>query len=156
MHSRRITWSLSWLDFVKAFALLAVVMVVQILTTDLPYRIVAPELSAGIQLVLPDPMRPLGEPLPANVVADSLQLLVDGTAVYTYQYSADVEPVFAETAVLPGTHALQLRLQTTAGETVTLFDEPVQLAENSFFQLGLVRELRQYSYPLRTGKIKDN
>jgi hypothetical protein len=143
--------SLSWQNLVPAFAMLALVMIVQIFLTDLtfdPY----PERPAVVQIVLPDVTAPLTGELPETLAGSdvSLELTVDGATRFSRSYApgalldTDEIPFFAEEEMEPGPHDLRLTYVSVAGDArLTLFDETVSLAPGQVFRISDVAELDQ-------------
>ncbi|MCA9922058.1 MAG: hydrogenase iron-sulfur subunit [Anaerolineales bacterium] len=90
LASRRMFPALEWRNFVAAFLLLAVVMIVQIVLTDLPFKPAAAQLS-HVRVLLEDPAVPFNRTGRFNVPdsAFELRLIVDGEPILTKQYTAE-------------------------------------------------------------------
>ncbi|MBK8988973.1 MAG: hydrogenase iron-sulfur subunit [Chloroflexi bacterium] len=141
--NRRLFVPFTWRNIAAAFALLALVMVMQIFLTDLPFR-PQPAQPVIVQIALDDPSAPFG-PLPSSLHPTTtmhMQLVVDGDVVLSSSVdTADWQkkkpkPILAEQAIAPGEHHITLSLVNEAARTtLVLFDETAVLQPGQILRL---------------------
>ncbi|MCP5096619.1 MAG: hydrogenase iron-sulfur subunit [Chloroflexi bacterium] len=130
LQRRRMFPMLTWRNFTAAFALLAVVMVVQVLLTDIPFTPKMSE-SAQVRVLLTEPGMPFGRTGAFAMPVDPLELqfLVDGEpyVVQTYQpatlYQTDQEPFYAELEISPGEHHIRFAFYDESNRATTVLYE---------------------------------
>ncbi len=141
LASRRMFLPFTWRNVATAFGLLALVMLIQIILTDLPFR-PQPAQPVVLQIALPDPTAPFG---PGNEAAlppaASLELAVDDDLLYSRPLTSDelraAAPIFSEHPIPPGEHHVQLRYtDETTRLTLVLFDETAVLPPGRILRLG--------------------
>ena len=151
LASRRLYRSFGWKNLLIAFALLAFVLGIQILTTDLPFN-PYPNPSAGVRVVITEPAMPYGRYLDETAVANNnlqLRLDIDGETIATYDYDAvvfapDAEPFFVEQPLESGTYHVNLSIVDDNDDTVMmLFDSTETLAAGETLQLGTSRDMQK-------------
>lgn len=133
LERRRMHTPLNWRNLTVAFALLALVMVVQALLTDLPLRPYADRPSV-VQVVMANPSLPLSrfEGETAVTTPIVLTLTIDGERAVTQTIDParlrppDSQPIVLEQPLVPGEHHLTLTF-TTADMSFTLFDRALTL-----------------------------
>lgn len=120
LETRRIFNALTWKNFLPAFGMLGLVLLLQIITNDLPWRPAAAQMGY-VQAVVADVGAPLGHSVyhlttyPVQGALE-LRLAVDGVVVAAEPYDAadlqTAEPVsfFVEYSLPPGPHELALYL----------------------------------------------
>lgn len=134
MAGRRLLRDLSFRDYLPAALLVVGLLVVQVLTNDIPFT-PYPDQPGVVQLVWERPDQPFGTLLPYETrdTAYLVELTVDGEPVYSDTLSAaellttdgDRPPVlFAETTVTPGVYAVQLTItgDVSGAETILVDD----------------------------------
>ncbi len=145
LEQRRMFKELSWRNYVIAFLLLAIVMVVQVLLTDLPYvRYTDP--PAMTQAILADLAQPIGRDSYISTTLGPelfLTLEVDGQLVHheTHETARLLQsratPFYHEYSLEPGNHHLRLALTDDESDvTFVLFDQFVQLEASQIFRYG--------------------
>lgn len=138
--TRRLGRDFSWRSFAPAVALLGLVLLVQVLLTDLPLRVNAGR-PATVQLVTADIGATFGR-LTAGQVSDDaylLQLWIDGEEKFRRSFEAaeiagaaveDRLPFFHEVTLTPGTYDVFLQLTgEQTGIRHILHDSPLSLGE---------------------------
>lgn len=152
VESRRIYHALTWRNLVPAFALLALVLVAQILLTNRPFM-AHPAPPAMVKIVLADPGRVFGlaetRQLPSKTIP--LVLEVDGERLLAHPFgTADLSeaiPFFAEHALAPGRHHVRLRFDdTTAQSSYVLFGGDVSLDAGDILQVSYSPDFTSYCY----------
>ncbi|MCA9874204.1 MAG: hydrogenase iron-sulfur subunit [Anaerolineales bacterium] len=155
LASRRMFLPFTWRNIATAFALLAVVMVIQIFMTDLPFR-PQPKQPVVLQIALPEPQLPLG---PVTAVsappAMQMQLLVDGDVLLTRPLAVNdwtitpPGPIFLEQTIAPGEHHVKLQYATDpASLKLVLFDETAVLKPGQILRL-------EFEAPATPGCLRD-
>lgn len=150
LAGRRMFPALTWRNFVGAFGLLAVVMIAQVLLTDLPFKPQTAQ-ESQIRVLLDDPARPFNRsgafPLPDALI--ELRLEVDGEAVLAELYTPealfvqDGPAFYVEQPVSTGTHQVRLALIDTQNNSATiLFDDPVEFGPGQILRLHFKPDLR--------------
>lgn len=142
LEQRRMNVPLRWQNLAVAFALLAVVMVVQVLLSDLPLRPYA-DRPAVAQVVLADPSLAFERFARETAVADpvTFTFVIDGQPVATQPISlAELSnpappPIVAEQKLVPGAYHITLALRG-AEQPFTLFDRTVTIAPGQVLRLG--------------------
>ncbi len=145
LEQRRMFKELSWRNYIVAFLLLAAVMVLQVLLTDLPLTLY-PDPPAMTQAIVSDLAGPIGRTSYISGTlgpALALTLEVDGEPVFTDSYETAVllqaksTPFYFEHELLPGDHRLRLTLADERSDiTFVLFDALVPLEEGQIFRYG--------------------
>lgn len=136
---------LSWRNYVVAFVLLALVMVLQVLLTDLPVN-PHPDRPAVTQAIFSDLAEPIGRDSYISTTLGPdlvLSLSVDGDPVYEEALEtaglleSKAMPFYFEHALSPGVYHLRLALADNHSHTTfVLFDENVPLEEGQIFRYG--------------------
>lgn len=150
LASRRMFPRLSWRNFVGAFVLLALVMVTQVLVTDLPFRPAAAQ-QAQVQVLVTEPDLPFARTgafaRPAE--AFELQLKVDGRSLATQTYAPDVlfapeqTPFYSKQPIAPGDHQVQVVLVNEAADTaVFLYNKQVSLAPGQVLRINYRQDMQ--------------
>lgn len=143
LASRRMFPTLNWRNFVGAFALLALVMVAQILLTDLPFQPAAAN-GAQVRVLLADPAAPFNRPgaFPRPTGSVELQLTIDGVPIVSQTYTAESlfapqpVPFFVARPLDPGTRHVQLAFfDPDTDETTVLFENTVDLAAGDILRI---------------------
>ncbi len=145
LESRRMLKPLSWRNYVVAFLLLALVLVAQILLTDLPLRPYPQDTSLS-QIIVADLARPIGR---ASYISTTLgpelglQFEVDGEIVHQETFNTSdllatkTAPFYLENNLDPGEHHLRLSLQDEDSETTfILFDDDISLETAQIFRIA--------------------
>jgi len=149
LASRRLTWPVTWRNYGAALALLAIVMLAQILLTRLPYDRY-PEQPTAVQLVISDPTAPYGHYLNEEAIASGetmIALAVDGETVFEQVYDPTAvltdspSPIYSHIEVEQGERAIQLMV-INGNDTLMLFDESVAMEPRAILNLGATRDLR--------------
>jgi hypothetical protein len=138
LEQRRIQKLLNWRNYSVAFLLLAFVMVIQVLLTDLPFKPYS-EIEALNRVVVSDLGKPIGrDSYLMETLGSELQLLleIDGDPVLNepIQKKAlsekDPYPFLFEHNISPGDHHLRLILKDDQEDiSFIFFDEEVVIAE---------------------------
>ena len=139
LNSRRMFLPFTWRNIATAFALLAVVMLIQIFMTDLPFQPQTAQASIS-QLTLADPSAYLSS---VNLVPGSsgqLKLLIDGKVVQTRPIAAAVSPDGSLPPVLQavagGEHHVQLRyVDEVARASLVLYEDTAVFAPGHVLRL---------------------
>jgi hypothetical protein len=136
---------LNWRNYGVAFLLLALVMVLQVLLTDLPLTLY-PDPPAATQAITADLAEPIGRSSYISTTLGpelALSLEVDGHPVYAEIYeTADLlasksTPFYFEHELETGDHHLRLVLaDDESNTTFVLFDELVPLESSQIFRFG--------------------
>jgi quinol-cytochrome oxidoreductase complex cytochrome b subunit/Fe-S-cluster-containing hydrogenase component 2 len=145
LEQRRMFKEVSWRNYIMAFVLLAVVMVLQVLLTDLPIT-PFPDPPAMTQAIFSDLAEPIGRNSYISTALGSeltLTLEVDGQPIYSDMYEttglleARSTPFYFEHELEPGEHHLRLTLADDNSDiTFVLFDEQVPLEVGQIFRYG--------------------
>jgi hypothetical protein len=145
LGQRHMFKEVSWRNYFVAFFLLALVMALQVLLTDLPVSLYAHR-PAVAQAIFAD----LAEPIGRNSYISStlgpelaLTLTIDDEAVFSESYQtadllgAESTPFYFEHELAPGEYHLRLDLADQKSKTTfVLFDENVPLEEGRIFRFG--------------------
>jgi len=138
---------LSWRHFIPAFALLGLVLALQIWLTNVPAQPYTAD-QAVVQVLLPDPAEPFGfwaHRSPDGLAGwpTRLVLQVDDHLLFEKRYdpaslaTGTSHPLFEEFPITPGEHHLRLRFE--GGERIaylTLFDQTVAVDPGQILVLG--------------------
>ena len=148
LESRRMRRPLTWRNLLPAFALLALVLVAQILLTALPFD-AYPSRPGQISVVLDDPTAPFG-PFEAKWLPDhplTLQLSVDNELLLTQTFLAgdlftldrlpgDPRPFTAELPISPGEHHVELLFtDPQSGTNYFLFNRQVAIEPGEILRI---------------------
>jgi len=146
LEQRRMFTELSWRNYIIAFLLLAAVMVLQVLLTDLPINHYPDPPPAMTQAIVADLVEPIGRTSYISTILGpelALTLEVDGQLVYNEMVdTADLlqaksTPFYFEHELDPGDHQLRLTLADDDSDiTFVLFDEQVPLEAGQIFRYG--------------------
>ena len=149
MAMRQMVVDLSWRNYLVAFFLLALVMVVQILLTDLPFT-PYPERSAAGQIVISDLAAPIGRTsYISSTLGPTLDLLleINGEVILvdTFESSAilssEAYPFFDEFDLAAGNQEIRLLLHDPGSATsFVLFDAPVKVSERDILTIPIPLE----------------
>jgi hypothetical protein len=141
---RRMFSELTWHNYVVAFFLLAIVMIGQVLFTDLPFSPYQVERAAG-QILIDDMGTMLGRTsYISTTLGPSLafQLEIDGEIVWKdmIQTSSILEketfPYFEEFDLTPGSQKIRLSLIDNTTETsFVYFDAPVMVSDGDILTI---------------------
>ncbi len=144
LESRRMLKPLSWRNYGVAFLLLAIVLVTQILLTDLPLRPYPPTTTIS-QIIIDDLARSIGRTsYISTTLGPELDLTykVDEEIVHQETINTDAllaaqtVPFYLETDLDPGEHHLRLVLQDKASATAfVLFDDDVLVEDGQIFRI---------------------
>jgi hypothetical protein len=144
MELRRMVRSLTWRNYLVAFLLLALVMVVQVLLTDLPFSPYQ-ETSALGRVVIADVASPIGrQSYISRTLGPNLEmrLEIDGQRIFedrldtTSVLTGDSYPYFEELALTPGNQQIRLTLTDPASATTFVFyDAPVTVSEGDILTI---------------------
>lgn len=141
LRRRLMRFPLTWRNLLPAFVLLAIVMVIQVLTTDLPWQ-PYPAQPALVQVVLADPALPLSRYEAATEGAVTVELLLDEEVVWAERYETAVlrrqSPViFNEQELPPGEHTVILRFrQEATGSSYRLFQREVSIDQGEVLRVA--------------------
>lgn len=145
LEQRRINKDLNWRNYIVAFILLAAVMVLQVLLTDLPLTRF-PDPPAMTQAIVADLAQPIGRSSYISTILGPellLSLEVDGQPVYheivntAELLAVNSTPFYFEHEMTPGDHQLRLILVDGVSDvTFVLFDEKVPLQAGQIFRYG--------------------
>jgi ferredoxin len=145
LEQRRMFTELSWRNYIFAFLLLAAVMVLQVLLTDLPINRY-PDPPAMTQAIVSDLAEPIGRDSYISTTLGpklALTLHVDGQSVYgeivdtADLLQADSTPFYFEHELPPGDHRLRLTLEDDNSHTTfVLFDQQLPLEAGQIFRYG--------------------
>lgn len=145
LEQRRINKDLNWRNYIVAFILLAAVMVLQVLLTDLPLTRF-PDPPAMTQAIVADLAQPIGRSSYISTILGPellLSLEVDGQPVYheivntAELLAVNSTPFYFEHEMTPGDHQLRLILADSVSDvTFVLFDEKVPLQAGQIFRYG--------------------
>ena len=147
--SRRLIWPVEWRNYGAALVLLAIVMLMQILLTRLPYN-AYPEEPTAVQITIPDPTEPYGYYLNTDAIASgdtSISLAIDGETVFEQVYDATAvlsdnpPPIYSHIKVDQGERDIQL-IVVNGDDTLVLFDKSVAMEPRDILNLGATRNLR--------------
>lgn len=127
----------NWRKFIPALLILAAVLLVQILMTDLPLP-PNPDRMAVVQLAAADMGAVMGNLTAVQATDDTyrLSLIINGSEAYTKTIPAgellgmsimDRLPFFYEMPIEPGEYVISLRLTGNTGTEYRLFDGPVAI-----------------------------
>ncbi len=145
LEQRRILKDINWRNYLMAFALLALIMVLQVLLTALPFTRY-PDPPAMTQAIVAD----LGEaPGRSNYLSSilgpqlELTLAIDDKLIHQEVFetsdllSTGSTPFYFEHELAPGEHYIQLTLLDEFNDiTFILVDEPVSLEAGQIFRYG--------------------
>jgi len=144
LEQRRILKLLNWRNYIVAFLLLTLVMVAQVLLTDLPFK-PYPEIEAINRVVVSDLGQSIGrDSFLMEKLGPELQLLLelDGQPVLKETIlkqdlsKNDPFPFFFEYDISPGDHHLRLSMQDNQEDISFLFfDEVVSIAEDEILTI---------------------
>lgn len=144
MELRRMVRTLTWRNYLVAFLLLALVMVVQVLLTDLPFSPYQ-ETSALGRVVIADVASPIGrQSYISRTLGPNLEmrLEIDGQGIFedrldtTSVLTGDSYPYFEELALTPGNQQIRLTLTDPASATTFVFyDAPVTVSEGDILTI---------------------
>jgi len=149
LASRRLKWPITWRNYGAALALLAIVMLVQILLTRLPFNHY-PDEPTAVQIVISDPTEPYGHYLNEEAIASGdtrISLAIDGETVFEQTYdptavlSKNPPPIYSHVRVDKGERAIQL-VVFNGDSTLVLFDKSVVMKPREILNLGATRDLR--------------
>ncbi len=145
LEQRRMFKDLSWRNYGVAFLLLALVMIVQVLLTDLPISLY-PDPPAVTQAIVADLAKPLGRGSYISTILGpelALNLEIDGQPIFNEMYEtaelldSKSTPFYLEQELAPGDHHLRLTLDDDLSSTTfVLFDEMVPLESRQIFRYG--------------------
>lgn len=144
LSSRRMTEPLTWRHFLIAFGMLAVVMVMQIFLTDLPFSPIQPQ-QAEVRLIFDDPSAPFGRLKRLDPIDDVIEavLMIDGEVVMTRPLTSDElfvlepTPLVEQLTITPGTHHFTLTFtEQSTGAVYILLDETRQVEEGDIITLA--------------------
>ncbi len=147
LAKRRMNMPFRWQNLAVAFALLAVVMVVQVLLSDLPFRPYA-DRPAVAQVVLADPALAFERFAQETAVSDpvTFTFTIDGRTITTEPIapeeltSLEPAPIVAEQRLAPGEYHISLTLNGNGlpGDVppFTLFDRAVSIGPGQILRLG--------------------
>ncbi len=149
LELRRILQPLTWRNYLAAFSLLTLVMIVQVLLTDLPYFAYA-EKDAVAQIVIPDIAAPIGR---ASYMSKSLgptldlRLEIDDQLVFNDQLDtaevlqSESYPYFEKIDLNSGDHRIRLSLVDPTSSTTFVFaDAPATLNNRAILTLPVPLE----------------
>lgn len=131
-----------WTNLLIAFGLLAFIMAIQIIVTNVPLR-PYPAGQAMVQLMVADPSAPFSQSLvsvPAGTPVE-LQLSVDGRPIYSQSYQSESlyagpsQSLFYQQMFPAGTYHLQL-VFLSGGNPFILFEQQVILEAGQIFIVG--------------------
>lgn len=144
MSLRRMARSLTWRNYAVAFLLLAIVMVVQIFLTDLPY-VPYVDKSAVSRVVISDVAAPIGRSSYISTILGpdlSLRLEIDGQVVleepldYAAILESDAYPFYEQLDISPGEQRMRLSLNDpSTAISFTYFDGPVSVTEGDIITI---------------------
>lgn len=144
LESRRMLKPLHLRNYAAAFLLLALVLVVQILLTDLPLRSYVQDTTVS-QIIVADLARPIGRTSYISTTLGpelELHFEVDGEIIHQETIntsdllSATTAPFYLENNLDPGSHHLRLALQDAESATIfVLFDDDVALENGQIFRI---------------------
>ncbi len=149
ISSRRLNFPTTRRNYGAAFALLAIVMVMQILFARMPYN-AYPEQPTAVQVVISDPTQPYGYYLDKAAIASGntmISLSVDGETVFEQVYDETAvltdnpAPIHSQIEVEQGERAIQL-VVVNGDDSITLFDKSVMMEPRDILNLGATRDLR--------------
>ena len=144
LESRRLLRLLTWKNVLPAFVLLSLVLIVQVVFTDLPFA-GDRDRPAELQVILSDLAAPIGfsgsaAPLPEEMV---LTLRVDGETLLRSAYAPaalralDADPFFFTRALPAGVYPVTLTFATPAEDIrLILFDGVIALGPGEVVRLS--------------------
>ncbi len=144
LSGRRMFQPLQWPNYLVAFAILGLALLLQILLTDLPFE-PYPSRPAAVQVVLADPAAPFGQAAFSRLPYTALQLRLEADEepllIQTYPatslFSGQADPYFAEQELIPGEYHLRLSFEDDAARVKrVLFDEIVSLMPGQVLRLN--------------------
>jgi len=145
LEQRRILKDITWRNYLAAFALLAMVMVLQVLLTDLPFTRYS-DPTAMTQAVVADVAQPIGRASFISTILGpqlELSLQVDDQVIFSDIYDtvglleAKSTPFYYEYELATGLHQMRLTLEDASTDiTFILVDEPVNLKAGQIFRYG--------------------
>ncbi len=145
LEQRRIFKDINWRNYLVAFALLAAIMVLQVLITDIPFtRYEDPQaMTQAVVADLAEPIDPTGYISTILGPELELRLQVDDQVVFSEMYetaellSADSTPFYFEHELTPGQHQVRLAfIDDSNGITFILADELALLEAGQIFRYG--------------------
>lgn len=144
MELRRMARSLTWRNYAVAFLLLALVMVVQILLTDLPYSPYADK-SAVSRVLISDVAAPIGRSSYISSILGpelDLRLEIDGQIVLEDRLAtssvleSDAYPFYEQLDIVPGEQRMRLSLSDPSTATsFVYFDAPVTVTDGDIITI---------------------
>lgn len=142
LERRRMHLPVTWKNLAVAFILLAVVMVGQVLLTNLPLHPYA-DRPAVVQVILADASLAFSrfEGDSPITTAVSFTFVIDGNRIVTQTLdpaslrSPDAPPIVAEQTLAPGEHHISLAF-AAAGRPFTLFDRTVTITPGQVLRVG--------------------
>jgi hypothetical protein len=158
--ARRMTQPLRLHHYLAAFAILAAVLLVQVLLSDLPFT-PYPNPPTVARIVVQRPGEPFGQAAFPGLLADrtyEVVLEVDGQVAERRTLSDEAlmgetaRPLVLEAALSPGNHTVVVRyLGVDTGATVTLVNETVALEAGQVFRPTLPVPVAGQCDPSTTG-----
>ncbi len=144
LEQRRMFKPLSWRNYVMAFLLLALVLVAQILLTDLPFS-PYPDTEALNQVVIQDLGAPIGRSSYLSTTlgpALTVVMEVDGQLVHEQEIplaavlDAEKYPHYFQDQIAPGLRDLRLTLHDSqTGTTFVIFDQQVTVSDRDIITI---------------------
>ncbi|MCA9970462.1 MAG: hydrogenase iron-sulfur subunit [Anaerolineales bacterium] len=143
LESRRMQQPITWRNVAVSFVLLALVMGIQVLLTDVPFRPYAGR-PAVARAILTDPTLAYEAFLAETAVATPVEFrfAVDGDVVASQTLQAadlrstEPAPLVAEQTLPAGDYQLTLTLAADANPAFVLFDRTVAIAPGEIFRFG--------------------
>lgn len=144
LEQRRMMLPFTVKNLTVAFVLLAVVMVVQVLTTNLPFR-AYPDRPAVAQVIVTDVALPFERFVAETAVTGpiAVQLEINDEIRFAETRSVaelstlEAPPIYSQSELVPGTYHLRLTFTDTAsGSLFTLFDRNVTITPGQVFRFG--------------------
>ena len=140
LASRRMFPPLQWHHYLITFALLAIVLLMQIYLTDLPVSIPAANRTVA-RILIPDTAAPfnpeLARPLPTGNV--TLRLELNGQTMFSQTFPAEEllagKPFYAEQEIPPGSYQATLTLQDADSNRIILYNNNVTLVPGDILRL---------------------
>lgn len=141
LASRRMFPPLKWQNYVIAFALLAVILLIQIFLTDIPVPIPAADRTVA-RILIPDTAAPFHPELAYSLLQGEVEmrLELDGEAVFSQTFPAEElqqsKPFYAEKEISPGSYHAVLALQDEDGDRIVLYGENVTLGTGDVLRIN--------------------
>ncbi len=124
----QMTQRLTWRNFAPAFALLGVLVLVQVLLTSLPFQ-AFPSDAVRAQMVLPQPAQTFARlkmTQDATLVPTRIVLRVDDQIRFEHAWLNGDAALYHELSLPPGKHRVRLSFDDAGGGSVVVFDQTAE------------------------------